>query len=105
MKLKYKKQNSPRLANAIRRACEYAHANSGWWHCFRADDLGAMIYQIAYKADKYDVLNRLCPGIQRTVVTFARGDIRHRKQHVGLLELLLLLLTAILFSNLLSRAK
>jgi len=94
MKQKYKKQNSPRLANAIRRAYEYAHEHSGWWYAFRSDDLGRLIYDIAYKADKYDVLNRLCPGAQTSIITFARGDIRHRKR-IDLAELLAMIAVAI----------
>ena len=94
MKQKYNKQNSPRLANAIRRACEYARGHSGWWYVFRSDDMGRLIYDFAYKADKYDVLNRLCPGVQTSVITFARGDIRHRKR-IDLAELLAMIAVAI----------
>lgn len=94
MKQKYNKQNSPRLANAIRRACEYAHGNSRWWYAFRSDDLGRLIYDFAYKADKYDVQNRLCPGAQTSIVTFARGDIRHRSR-ISLAELLAMIAVAI----------
>lgn len=93
MKQRYKKQNSPRLANAIKRACEYAHGNS-CWYAFRSDDLGRLIYEIAYKADRYDVMNRLCPGAQTSVVTFARGDIRHRSR-ISLAELLAMIAVAI----------
>lgn len=94
MRQKYKKQNCPRLANAIRRACEYAHGHSGWWYAFRSDDLGRLIYDFAYKADKYDVLNKLCPGAQTSIVTFARGDIRHRKR-IDLAEMLAMIAVAI----------
>lgn len=97
MKQKYKKTNSPRLANAIKRACAYAHDHSGWWYSFCADHLGRLIIDYAYGADKYDVLNALCPGIHGKVITYARGDIRHRKRHVSIdCEILMLvLLTAI----------
>jgi len=94
MKQKYKKQNCPRLANAIKRACEYAHGHSGWWYVFRSDDLGRLIFDFAYKADKYDVLNKLTPGAQTSIVTFARGDIRHRKR-IDLAELLAMIAVAI----------
>lgn len=94
MKQKYKKQNSPRLANAIRRAFEYAYGHSGWLYAFRSYDLGQLIYDFAYKADKYDVLNRLCPGAQTSIVTFARGDIRHRKR-IDLAEMLVMIAVAI----------
>lgn len=94
MNHKAKKQNCPRLANAIKRACEYAQSNSGWWYAFRSDDLGRLIFDFAYKADKYDVLNRLCPGVQTSVITFARGDIRHRSR-ISLAELLTMIAVAI----------
>lgn len=94
MKQKYKKQNCPRLANAIKRAYEYAYGNSGWWYAFRSDDLGRLIYDFAYKADKYDVLNKLTPGAQTSIVTFARGDIRHRSR-ISLAELLAMIAVVI----------
>ena len=83
MKQKYKKSNSPRLANAIKKALAYARDPSGWWEAFRSDDLGILILGYAYGADKYDVLNALCPGIHGNVVTYARGDIRHRKHRLS----------------------
>ena len=82
MKQKYKKTNSPRLANAIKRALAYARDHSGWWYAFCSDRLGRLIIDYAYGADKYDVLYALCPGIHGEVITYARGDIRHRKRHV-----------------------
>lgn len=94
MNHKAKKQNCPRLANAIKRACEYAHGHSGWWYAFRSDDLGRLIYDFAYKADRYDVLNKLCPGAQTRIVTFARGDIRHRR-HISKLACLIILAVAL----------
>lgn len=75
--MRNKKRNSPRLANAIKRACEYAHACSTWWYAFRSDDLGRLIYEFAYKADKYDVLNALVCVERNKIVTFCRRDIRH----------------------------
>lgn len=83
MKQKYKKTNSPRLANAIKRALAYARDHSGWWYAFCSDRLGRLIIDYAYGADKYDVLYALCPGIQGEVITYARGDIRHRKHRLG----------------------
>lgn len=75
--MRNKKRNSPRLANAIRRAIEYAHACSSWWYAYRSDDLGRLIYEFAYKADKYDVLNALVCTERNKIVTFCRRDIRH----------------------------
>ncbi len=60
-------------------------------------DLGVCILILAYVADKYDVLNRLCPGKRNKIVTFARGDIRHRRWRMKYL-LLLVLALAVLFA-------
>ena len=80
MKLKYKKQNSPRMQSAINRTF---HSWIGY--CIWSDvrGLGMLALDLAYGADKYDVLNALCPGIQGEVITYARGDIRHRKHRFG----------------------
>lgn len=83
MKHKHKKSNSPRLANAIKKACAYARDHSDWLKSFYSDYLGILIVCYAYVADRYDVQNKLCPGIGCKVITFARGDIRHRKHRLG----------------------
>lgn len=90
-------RHSPRLANAIKRALAYARDHSGWWCAFSSDRLGRLIIDYAYGADKYDVLYVLCPGIHGEVITYARGDIRHRKRHVPIdgEMLMLALLTAV----------
>lgn len=95
MKQKNNKPNSPRLANAIKKACAYARDHSGRYSSFGAYELGMLIFEFAYKADKYDVLNDVCPGVQREVVTYIRGDIRHRKRYW---RELLLLFAVIIFS-------
>lgn len=95
MKQKYKKMNSPRLANAIKRALAYAR----WRYAFYSNQLGMLILDYAYGADKYDVLNNaLCLGIHGKVITYARGDIRHRKRHVSIDGgmLMLALITAVI---------
>lgn len=101
MKQRNKKRNSPRLANAIRRAIAYASLRSSWWYAYNSDDLGMLIYEIAYKADKYDVLNALCSGTQQNVVTFARGDIRHKRKRFGFLETILALMVICIILTLL----
>ena len=90
--MKKKKRNSQRLANAIKRAIAYANLRYSWWYAYNSDDLGRLIYEIAYKADKYDVLNELCPGKRQSIITFARGDIRHTKKRVESLETILALI-------------
>jgi hypothetical protein len=82
MKTKDKK-NCPRLANAIKRACIYAHEQAGWWTAFCPKDLGGIIFSLAYEADKYDVLNELCPGVPNKIATYARSDIRHKHIMTG----------------------
>lgn len=90
MKQKYKKQNSPRMQNAITKLLT---SNVGSWY-MDARYIGMWIMELAYGADKYDVLNGLCPGAQTSVITFARGDIRHRKR-IDLAELLAMIAVAI----------
>ena len=45
----------------------------------RPDAFGEMIFNICYKADKYDVLNRLTDGCRRLIRSFIRADIRWEK--------------------------
>lgn len=110
MKQKYKKRNSPRIQSAINRVLTMVYrvldvAYGGRYRIvfypYSSSSLGVSILMIAYGADKYDVLNSICPGAQRSVVTFARGDIRHKNNHLKkFVELLLLLLTALLLLEL-----
>ena len=90
MRQEYKKQNSPRMQNAITKVLT---SNAGSWY-MDARYIGMWIMELAYGADKYDVLNRLCPGAQTSIVTFARGDIRHRSR-ISLAELLAMIAVAI----------
>ena len=92
MNLKYKKQNSPRMQSAINRTFHSWIGN--WWIWSDVRGLGMLALDLAYGADKYDVLNRLCPGAQTSIVTFARGDIRHRSR-ISLAELLAMIAVAI----------
>lgn len=89
MKDKYKKQNSPRLQRAINTAIA---SKSWWWYAVPALEFWKVIYNICYKADKYDVLNRLAvPGNHTKIVTFCRGDIRHRRKPIDIISFLILL--------------
>lgn len=76
--MRNKKKNSPRRENAIRQAVIYLKSCGWWGNSHFHEDLGRFIWWWKYKADKYDVLNALCCGKHNNVVTFARGDIRHR---------------------------
>lgn len=97
MMQKYKTRNSPRRANAITQAIAYLSDSCGWYGYFHySDRLGELIWSIRFKADKYDVLNRLCAGHRNKIVTFARGDIRHCIDLFKLMALLTIAIIAIL---------
>lgn len=91
MRQVFKKQNCPRMQSAINRTFHYS---IGGWIWADVRGLGMLALDLAYGADKYDVLNRLCPGAQTSIVTFARGDIRHRKR-IALAEMLAMIVVAI----------
>ena len=81
MKIKYKRRNCPRLQNTIKQAIHIVHEHcGGWWrigyYLQRPDAFGELIFNIAYKADKYDVLNKLADGCRRLAKAFIRADIR-----------------------------
>lgn len=91
MKQKFLKKNCLRIARAIREAVLIVGRRSGWFgNYYFHSDVGRMVYELGLKADKYDVLNALCVGAENKVVTFARGDIRHRR-HISELACLIIL--------------
>ena len=105
MKQKYKTRNSPRLQSAINRVLTHVYSVLTISHCGRyrivynpysSSHLGVIILMLAYGADKYDVLNRLCAGHRNKIVTFARGDIRHCIDLFKLMALLTIAIIAIL---------
>ena len=90
MKNKFKKQNSPRLQSAINQAI--ALKSWHWWYVVSAIEFWDVIFNICYKADKYDVLNRLAaPGNHTKIVTYCRGDIRHRRNTPNVISFLIFL--------------
>lgn len=98
MKLRYKKRNSPRMQSAINRVLtsvysvlciSYLGRYRIVYEPYSSRNLGVSIMMLAYGADKYDVLNKLCCPYKRWIMSFVRCDIRHRSR---LLEILLLLL-------------
>lgn len=94
MKLKYKKENSPRMQSAINRTF---HAwQGGWWMRSDVRALGMCAIDLAYGADKYDVMNRLSTGHRNKIVTFARGDIRRKYDRMKFLLLLVLAMIVLL---------
>ena len=81
MKINNKYKNSPQLQHAIKQAIHIVHEHcGGWWimGCYlqRPDAFGELIFNIVYKADKYDVLDKLTEGCRRLAKAFIRADIR-----------------------------
>lgn len=100
MKLKYKKRNSPRIQSAINRVLtsvysvlciSYLGRYRIVYEPYSSRNLGVSIIMLAYGADKYDVLNKLCCPYKQGIMSFVRCDIRHRSRLLDLLLLLLLL--------------
>ena len=95
-----KKSNSPRVQSAIKKVIGYLHLHHGGWHftdyMCRPDNFGLMVFLIAYKADKYDVLNRLSTGFHSLARSFIRADIRRKKppkpKAIGILAIILLII-------------
>lgn len=88
MKQKYKKQNCPRVQTAITTVMT---SNVGCWYQ-DARYIGMWIMSLAFGADKYDVLNKLVnPDIHTKIVTYCRGDIRHRTQMSDIISFLILM--------------
>ena len=83
------------MASKVRQAVLIAGSYGWCGNYYYHSEIGNLIYQLGLKADKFDVLNRLYPGVWRKVVTFARGDIRYKRPH-GELFCLLILAFAIL---------
>lgn len=95
-----KHRNCPRLANAIKRVIHILHEKCCGRYSIsfsgRPDDFGKMVFEIAYKADKYDILNALSIGERHTPLSFIRGDIRKEKSTSKALSMTMLLLIIIL---------
>lgn len=88
MKNKYKKQNCPRIQTAITKVMT---SNVGCWY-EDARYIGMWIMELAFGADKYDVLNKLAvPGNHTKIVTYCRGDIRHRRNTLDIISFLIFL--------------
>ena len=79
MKTIYKRRNCPRLQHAIKVTIAQVHGRGRWWGKTAPEDIGTMIYEIAYKADKSDVLNRLLTTFLQSFRSFIRADIRWEK--------------------------
>lgn len=78
MKAIYKHRNCPRLQHAIKVTIAQVHKRGRRWWKTSPEDIGT-IYEIAYKADKSDVLNRLLTTFLQNLRSFIRADIRWEK--------------------------
>lgn len=84
MKHGKKSSHSPRFINAVKQIAAFArqyYSGSGWywWHGSKMSpkEFYDRLYYLAFKADKYDILNKLAKGFSKPLVSFVRGDIRH----------------------------
>lgn len=80
---------NPKRDSAVKRILAQIHDSIGWWG-YRPCDLGLLIFDAVYKADKYDVLSKLPKGAKSLTKSFIRGDIR--KEKVKVVELLIILI-------------
>lgn len=87
-----KKKTSPRLSRAIREAFRYASSSLGWLF-IPIEDIWYWIFCLAYKADKYDVMNRLFFGHKRMERSFIRADFGGKHfSRVHLIEFLIIII-------------
>lgn len=105
MRQVFKKQNSPRMQSAINRVLTSVYSVltfSYYRRCrivfypYSSRNIGVSILILAYGADKYDVLNKLITGERNKIVTFARGDIRHKHDRMKILLLMFLAIIVLL---------
>ena len=105
MRQAFKKQNSPRMQSAINRVLTHVYSvltisRFGRYrivyYLYSSSDIGVSILMLAYGADKYDVLNKLSTGHLNKIITFARGDIRHRHDRMKILLLMVLAIIVLL---------
>lgn len=71
---------SLRLTNACKQIAAFAETYySGWrWGTpMRPFEFFERMFYLKFKADKYDILNKLTKGFSKPLVSFIRGDIRH----------------------------
>ena len=97
MKKKYKVENSPRFSNAIKRVISDLHEIwSFWYNDSTSDAFGDKVFDIAYEADKFDVINGIHKGYSHGIISYSRGDIRYKRtlsQYAPFMLLLFVLIT------------
>lgn len=70
--------HSPRHINAAKQAAARARDAYSWWFAFLVFDFYMLMYCLKFKADKFDILNKLATIVSRETLSFIRGDIRHK---------------------------
>jgi hypothetical protein len=84
MKHGMKHSHSPRHINAVNQVAAYATAYRGgcwyWYWCGKMSPLEFFerMFELKFKADKFDILNKLATIVSRETLSFIRGDIRHK---------------------------
>lgn len=78
MKHGMKHSHSPRHINAAKQTTAHARYDYGWWFAFLVFDFYILMYCLKFKADKFDILNKLATIVSRETLSFIRGDIRHK---------------------------
>lgn len=78
MKHGMKHNHSPRHINAAKQAAAHARHAYCWWFAFLVFDFYMLMYCLKFKADKFDILNKLATIVSRETLSFIRGDIRHK---------------------------
>ena len=89
-----------RAKSAVKEITRILQKNDGsWWSpACTSDQLGDMIFRAAYKADRYDLYNRLCSGFKSPVAELVRADCRHRLR-VGVLFICIIIQVVWVFSG------
>jgi hypothetical protein len=78
MKHGMKHSHSPRHINVAKPAAAHARHAYCCWFAFLVFDFYMLMYCLKFKADKFDILNKLATIVSRETLSFIRGDIRHK---------------------------
>lgn len=83
MKHGMKHSHSPRHINAVNQVAAYATAYRGGWRWYldgkmRPLEFFERMFDLKFKADKFDILNKLATIVSRETLSFIRGNIRHK---------------------------
>ena len=77
-----KHRHSTRHINAANQVAAYATAYRGGWRYWDCKMLTLeffeRMFELKFKADKFDILNKFATIVSRETLSFIRGDIRHK---------------------------